>query len=81
MTGLKLSPKLRTGTVMGAVPGFDRILRRERQFNLLRIINELSRAKSMPWLTICRIAGLTEIEIRLLNDVLREAAASSSRAA
>ena len=81
MTGLKLTPKLRTGAVMGAVPDFDRILRRERQFNLLRVINEMPRAKSMPWLTVCRIAGLTEIEIRLLNDVLREAEASSSHAA
>ena len=81
MTSLKLSPKIRTGAVMRAVPGFDRILRRERQFNLLRIINELPRAKSTSWLTVCRIAGLTEIEISLLNEVLREAAASSSRAA
>ncbi len=81
MTTLKLSPKTRTGAVMRAVPDFDRILRRERQFNLLRIINELPRAKSTSWLTVCRIAGLTEIEISLLNEVLGEAAASSSRAA
>ncbi len=81
MTSLKLSPTIRTGAVMRAVPGFDRILRRERQFNLLRIINELPRARSTSWLTVCRIAGLTEIEISLLNEVLREAAASSSRAA
>ena len=81
MTSLKLSPKTRAGAVMRAVPDFDRILRRERQFNLLRIIGELPRARSTPWLTVCRIAGLTEIEVSLLNDVLREAAAGPRRAA
>ncbi len=81
MTSLKLSAKIHTGTVIKAVPGFDRLLRRERQFNLLRTINELHRAKRMPWLTVCRIAGLTEIEISLLNDVLKETAQGPRRAA
>ena len=81
MTSLKLSAKIHTGTVIKAVPGFDRLLRRERQFNLLRTINELPRAKRTPWLTVCRIAGLTEIEISLLNDVLKEAAQGPRRAA
>ena len=81
MTGLKLSPKIHTGMVMRAVPGFGRLLRRERQFNLLRTINEMPRAKRMPWFTVCRIAGLTEIEISLLNDTLREAARNPRKAA
>jgi hypothetical protein len=59
---------------MRSVPEFDHVLRRERQFNLLRIIHELPGAKRMPWWTVCRVAGLTEIEIRLLNDVLAEEA-------
>jgi hypothetical protein len=81
MTGLKLTPRIRTGAVVRAVPDFEHVLRRERQFNLLRVINELPRAKSSPWWTVCRVAGLTELEIRLLNDVLREAAGESHRAA
>ena len=81
MTGLKLTPRIRTGYVVRSVPDFDHVLRRERQFNLLRIIHELPNAKHMPWWTICRVAGLTEIEIRLLNDVLIEEASDSVHAA
>ena len=81
MTNLKLSRKTLTGAVVKAVPDFEQLLRYERQFNLLRTINEMPRAKKMPWLTICRIAGLTEIEISLLNDQLREAAGGPRRAA
>ena len=81
MPSLDLSAKTRTGAVMKAVPDFDRLVRRERQFNLLRTIHELPRAKSMPWMTVCRIAGLTEIEISLFNDVLIEEARRSRRAA
>jgi hypothetical protein len=81
MTDLKLTPRIRTGDVMRAVPGFEQVLRRERQFNLLRVINELPHAESRPWWTVCRVAGLTELEIRLLNDVLLEAAEESHRAA
>jgi len=73
MTSLKLSRKTLTGAVAKAVPDFESLLRRERQFNLLRTISEMPRAKKMPWVTVCRIAGLTEIEISLLNDQLREA--------
>jgi hypothetical protein len=79
MTSLRLTPKIRTGAVVRAVPGFEHVLRRERQFNLLRVINELPYAKQKPWWTICRIAGLTEMEIRLLNDVLRHAAGQPRR--
>ena len=74
MTNLKLSRKTLTGAVAKAVPDFEPLLRRERQFNLLRTINEMPKAKKMPWVTICRIAGLTEIEISLLGDRLEEAA-------
>jgi len=81
MTGLKLTPNIRTSYIMRSVPEFDRVLRRERQFNLLRIIHELPNAKRMPWWTLCRVAGLTEIEIRLLNDVLVEEARGSMQAA
>ena len=81
MIGLKLTQRIRTGAVVRAVPGFEQVLRHERQFNLLRVINELPRAKSRPWWTVCRVAGLTELEIRLLNDVLREAAEQPHRAA
>lgn len=81
MTGLKLTPKTRTGSVINAVADFERILRRERQFNLLRIINELPQARQKPWWTVCRVAGLTEIEISLLNDVLQDAAGQAGQAA
>ena len=81
MTSLEFSAKTRTGAVMKAVPDFDRLVRRERQFNLLRTIHELPRAKRMPWMTVCRVAGLTEIEISLFNDVLIEAARRRRRAA
>ncbi|MBN1918159.1 MAG: hypothetical protein JW889_09635 [Verrucomicrobia bacterium] len=81
MRDLKLTPRTRTSYVMRSVPDFDRVLRRERQFNLLRIIHELPNARQMPWWTVCRVAGLTEIEIRLLNDVLAEEARDSVQAA
>jgi hypothetical protein len=81
MVDLKLTTKTRTSDVIRSVPEFERVLRRERQFNLLRIINELPNAKRMPWWTVCRVAGLTEIEIRLLNDVLAEEVRDSVRAA
>jgi len=81
MANLEFTRKTPVGAVMRTVPGFDRLLRRERQFNLLRTIEELPYAKRKPWMTVCRIAGLTEIEISLLNDVLTEAARSPRRAA
>jgi hypothetical protein len=81
MTTLKVTPKTPVGAVMRSVPDFDRLLRREHQFNLLRTIGELPQARRRPWMTVCRIAGLTEIEIRLLNDLLVEAARDSERAA
>lgn len=77
MTGLNLTPKIRTGAVMRAVHGFERVLRQQGQFNLLRVIGEVPRAKQKAWWTMCRVAGLTEIEIRLLNDALLEAARDS----
>ena len=77
----KFSPTMRTSGVVKSVFDFERLLQRERQFNLLRTINELPRAGNMKWLTVCRIAGLTEIEIKLLNDLLQDAPQKKPRRA
>lgn len=78
---LEFLPGTRTGAVIDGVADFEGVLRRERQFNLLRTIGELRRARSTAWGTVCRIAGLTEIEISLLNEALMEAARNPRRAA